>query len=98
MSRSSKRVNRLDKNEINIAREERIKDLQMWSIVQEFFISVIFLILICLITFSNRQQNDYFQVQHLQNYFLNTRQPDCDYTQVFTSQFYSLRENFFNFI
>jgi hypothetical protein len=85
ISRSSKRVNRLDKNEINIAREERIKDIQMWSIIQELFISSILLILICLITFSNHQQNDYFQVQHLQNYFLNTRQPDCDYTQVFKS-------------
>jgi hypothetical protein len=65
----------------------------MWSIVQELFISLILLILICLITFSNHQQNDYFQVEHLQKYFLNTRQPDCDYTQVLISLFNCLRKN-----
>ena len=55
----------------------------MWSILQELFISTIFFILICLITFSSPQQRKFYQVQHLQNYFLNTRQPDLDFTQVF---------------
>ncbi len=82
----------INENEINVAREERLKDIQMWSIIQEFFISVIFLILICLITFSNRQQNNFYQVQHLQNYFLNARQIDCDYTQVFAFKFHSLKK------
>jgi hypothetical protein len=65
----------------------------MWSIIQEFVISVIFLLLICLITFSNRQQNSFYQVQHLQNYFLNTRQIDCDYTQVFLHLNFTLLKN-----
>jgi polycystin 1L2 len=66
----------------------------MWSIIQEFVISVIVFVLICLITFSNRQQNSFYEVQHLQNYFFNTRQIDCDYTQVFSFEFFSKKIRF----
>jgi hypothetical protein len=54
----------------------------MWSIIHEIVIYLIFIILICVITFSNREQNSSLQVEHLRKYFLNTRQADYDYTEV----------------
>ena len=77
-----KQINRLDAGKLAFAREQRLKEIQMWSIIQEFVIYAIFIILICLITFSNRDQKSFDQVQHLQRYFFNIRQIDNEYTQV----------------
>lgn len=82
-SRKPKRVDRLNKTELAYAREKRLKDVEMWSIIQEFIIYAIFFILVCLITYADRESNSFYQVQHLQKYFLNTRQENIDYTQVF---------------
>ena len=79
---SSKNINRLNEGELAFAREQRLKEIQMWSIIWEFAIYVIFIVLICLITFSNREQNSFYQVKHLRSYLLNTQQSDNDYTQV----------------
>ena len=54
----------------------------MWSFIREFSTYVIFIVLICFITFSNREQNSFYQVKHLRNYFFNTRQTENDYKQV----------------
>ncbi|CAF0882123.1 unnamed protein product [Adineta steineri] len=84
ISHTSKRINRLNENEVAFLREQRLKEIQMWSIIREFIIYAIFLILLCIISFSNRTQNSFYQTDHLQKYFLNTRQTDCDYTQILT--------------
>ncbi|CAF4112645.1 unnamed protein product, partial [Adineta steineri] len=84
ISHTSKRITRLNENEVAFLREQRLKEIQMWSIIREFIIYAIFLILLCIISFSNRTQNSFYQTDHLQKYFLNTRQTDCDYTQILT--------------
>ena len=61
--------NRLTENEIIYARDQRMKEIHMWSLLHEFFIYLIFLCLLFLLTYSNRTTDPYLQVQHLQNYF-----------------------------
>ena len=90
--RSSKQVNRLNEGEIVYARQQRLKTVQMWSIIKEFVSYSIFLILICLITFSNRDSRSFYQVNHLRKSFLNERQMNLDYTKVFFICFYKNRK------
>ena len=54
----------------------------MWSFIREVLTYLSFLSLICILTYGNRDQNSFLQVNHLRNYFLNSRQTDCDYTKV----------------
>lgn len=85
--RSSKGIDRLNESELCFARDQRRKEVQMWSIIHEFVLYVVFITLICLITFSNRGDNQFYQMKHLRRYFLNTRQLDQDYTKVCRSSF-----------
>ncbi|CAF1671065.1 unnamed protein product, partial [Adineta ricciae] len=95
-SGSSKQVNRLNENEVHYAREERLKEIQMWSIIREFGTYLVFLILIFLISFANREQNSFLQVNHLRNYFLNTIQLDNNYPKISTiDQCWEWIENIF---
>ena len=73
---------RLNENEIAHAREQRITEIQMWAIICEFITYFVFALLVFLITYSNREQNSYFQTKHLQTFFFNTRQTNVDYSQV----------------
>ncbi|CAF1517802.1 unnamed protein product, partial [Adineta steineri] len=83
-SPSSKSINRLNENEIAYARDQRLKEIQMWAIIREYLIYFIFAILVFLITYSNREQHSFFQVNHLRSYFLNERQTTADYTKINT--------------
>ncbi|CAF1416666.1 unnamed protein product [Rotaria sordida] len=96
ISQSTKYINRLNRNEVAYAREQRLKEIQIWSIIREFIIYLIFLILICLITYLNRDQNSFFQVQHLRKYFFNTKQTDYNYIQISTiNKYWNWLENSF---
>ncbi|CAF3624741.1 unnamed protein product [Adineta steineri] len=83
-SPSLKSINRLNENEVVYARDQRLKEIQMWSIIREFLIYFIFAILVFIITYSNREQHSFYQVNHLRAYFLNQRQTTADYTQINT--------------
>ncbi|CAF3735281.1 unnamed protein product, partial [Adineta steineri] len=83
-SQSRKSINRLNENEIAYARDQRLKEIQMWAIIREFLIYFIFAILVFIITYSNREQHSFFQVNHLRAYFLNQRQTTADYTNINT--------------
>ena len=61
--------NRLTEHEIVYARNQRFKEIQMWSFLHETLISLIFLALLFVVTYSNRTMNPSLQVQHLQKYF-----------------------------
>ncbi len=76
------RANRLTKGEVACARQQRLNELKMWSIIREIFIYSCFLSLLYIVTYSNHQSNSFLQVNHLRKYFLNSRQIDCDYTKV----------------
>ncbi len=75
-------INRLSKNELADARVDRLKEIQMWQIIKQVFIYFCFLSMICVISYSNVDQNAFFQVNHLRKYFLNSRQIDQDYRKV----------------
>ena len=68
------RANRLEQGEVAWARERRLKEMQMWSIVREFFAYMAFLSLLFLLAYSNGNPNAFYQVQHLRNTFHNSRQ------------------------
>ncbi|CAF1360361.1 unnamed protein product, partial [Adineta steineri] len=81
---SRKSINRLNENEIVYARDQRLKEIQMWAVIREFLIYFIFAILVFIITYSNREQHSFYQVSHLRAYFLNQRQTTADYTKIST--------------
>jgi hypothetical protein len=76
------RVNRLDQSQVVWARDQRLKELQMWSIIREVLTYLTFLSLLYFITYSNVNSNSFYQVNHLRKFFLNSRQIDNDYTKV----------------
>ena len=76
------RAARLDHGEVARAREKRLKEIQMWAIIREFFTYFFFLTLLFLLTYSHSNDNAFYQVQHLKRTFLDTRQSDSDYTKV----------------
>ncbi|CAF1643684.1 unnamed protein product [Adineta ricciae] len=81
---SLKRVNRLTESELIYARDNRLKELEMWSILRQFSRHIVFAILIFLVTYSNHQQNSFFQVNHLRKYLLHPGEVDHDFTQIST--------------
>ncbi len=80
--RSPTHANRLNKAEVDFARDQRLKEIEMWSVIQEILIYFCFLSLLYIVTYSNRPSNSFLEVNHLRKYFLNSRQTNCDYTQV----------------
>ncbi|CAM4949155.1 unnamed protein product [Rotaria socialis] len=94
--RSQTVANRLDKVDIARARDRRLKEIQMWSIIREVFTFFVFLSLLYTITYTNVNNNAFYQVDHLQKFFLNTRQIDNDYTKISTiSDYWNWLENSF---
>ncbi|CAF4320428.1 unnamed protein product, partial [Adineta steineri] len=89
--RSPIRANRLNQDEIISARDRRLKEVYMWSILREIFIYICFLSLLCIVTYSNRHPNAFLQVNHLRKYFLNS-----DYKKISTiNQYWNWLENSF---
>ena len=76
------RVLRLNEAEVACARQKRLKELHMWSIIRQIIIYSCFFSLLCILTYSNQNSNSFLQVNHLRKFFLNTRQIDNDYTKV----------------
>ncbi len=76
------RTHRLNEAEIVYARNQRLKEIQMWSFIRETFIYLCFLSLLFIVTYTNRNSNSFLEVQHLRKYLLNSRQIDLDYTKV----------------
>ena len=79
------RVARLDEGEVALAREQRLYEIEMWSIVREFVTYFIFLSLLFLVTYSSISPNAFDQVRHLRRVFHNSRQTGNDFTRVSTS-------------
>ncbi|UJR07107.1 hypothetical protein I4U23_011395 [Adineta vaga] len=76
--------NRLTEEEVIWARDQRVKELEMWSIIREILVYLCFLALLYLVLYSREQTDLSLQVNHLRKYFLNSRQNDNDYTKIST--------------
>ena len=76
------RIERLNEAQVASARQQRFKEIHMWSILREAFTYLCFLFLLFLITYSNRTQHSFLQVNHLRKYLLNSRQNQLDFNKV----------------
>jgi hypothetical protein len=72
----------LNEAEVACARRRRLKELHMWSIIREGLTYFIFLLVLYVLIYSNRNENTFHQMNHLKTFFLNTRQMENDYTEV----------------
>ena len=75
-------IKHLDKAELASARNHRLKELQMWSLVREMVTQACFLAVLCVSVYSNLNVHRYEQVDHLRKYFLSAQGIDVDYTGV----------------
>jgi len=89
ISRSHARANRLTKSEVEEARNRRLRDVQMWSIIREILSYLCFLWIIYAIAYSNRNENAFRQVNHLRRFFMNIGHANHDYTKVKLLYFFS---------
>ncbi|CAF1272127.1 unnamed protein product [Adineta ricciae] len=76
--------NRLNKTEVACAREIRLKEIQMWTIVNEALMYLGFLILLYSLVYSNHFSNSFYQVDHLRKYLTNSRQIDANFSKIST--------------
>lgn len=72
----------LNEHEVKHARQQRLKEIEMWSIIRRFISYLVFLSLISTIIYSSREDNSFFQVKHLRRYLVNSRQSDLSFDQV----------------
>ena len=79
---SKRGIERLNESQILSARRKRLRELKINTIVRDFFVYSCVLIFISLITYFNRTEHSFYEVQHLRRYFLNQRQINNDYTKV----------------
>ena len=68
VNRTRNQINRLDKIEVNQARLERQKELQISNIIRQIISYLSFLTILYLTTYSNRNENVFLQVNHLRHF------------------------------
>ena len=94
--RSHSRPQRLDQHELDWSRQQRLKEIQMWSIIREFLSYILFLAVLFFVAYSSLNPNASYQVRHMKQLFLNTREYQYDYTKVVNvSQYWSWLNNIF---
>lgn len=87
---------RLNAVSVEHARRQRLQEIQMWTMLREICVYLFFLLLLYLVTYSNRHPHAFEQVDHLRKYFLNSRQSELDYTKIATiHQYWNWLENSF---
>lgn len=80
---SSNAIRCLTRVNVVRARQIRLQEIQMWSIIREGVMSVAFLLVLGLLIYSTRDHhNSHLQVDHLRKLFLNHRNHELDYTKV----------------
>jgi hypothetical protein len=68
----------------------------MWSIIQEIYSYLFFLLILYSISYVNCNNNTFFEVKHLRNYFLNIKYSSNDYTKISTiDEYWNWLENCF---
>ena len=85
ISRSRSRANRLNESEVEAARQKRVKEMKMHSIIREVLCYCCFLWIVFAITYSNRNPNAFLQVNHLRHHLLNLGHSQHDYTKVIST-------------
>jgi hypothetical protein len=81
-NQSFTRVRRLSKTKVAEARSSRLREIQMWSFVQQLLIYSCYLSILYAVSYANRNPHSYQQVQHLRNFFLNSHNSTYNYMKV----------------
>ncbi|CAF1178747.1 unnamed protein product [Adineta steineri] len=72
----------LSEGEIAYARQKRLNEIKMWEIIKEILAYGTFLWMLYLVSYSNRDPNSFYLMQHLQSDFLNVNSATEDFTQI----------------
>jgi hypothetical protein len=72
----------LTQGELEYARDRRLKEIKMWEILREFLAYASFLWVLYVVSYSNRDPNSYYLMQHLREDLLNLNNATNDFTQV----------------
>lgn len=72
----------LTQGELLYARDRRLNEIKMWEIVRELLAYLSFLWILYVVSYSNRDPNSYYLMQHLTDDFLNLNNATTDFTQV----------------
>lgn len=75
-------MHRLTRDEVDQARYHRLKQVKMWSIIRELVSYCCFIWMIYVVSYSNRNQHGYDQVNHLRHFLLNRGHARYDYMKV----------------
>ncbi|CAF1677263.1 unnamed protein product, partial [Adineta ricciae] len=89
-------VDRLNKTEVLEAREYRLHEIEMWSVIRQISLYICFISVLYVVIYSNRNTSAFYQVNHLRKYFLNSRHEDLDFTKISTiDQYWNWLDNSF---
>ena len=83
--RTSIKIDRLTKKEVEEKRKIRLKEIEMWSYIRQLLIYSFYLCTLYTISYANRNSNSYQHVQHLKNFFLGSTNSSFNYAKVFFS-------------
>jgi len=72
----------LTDGELEYARSKRLNEIKMWEIFRELLAYLSFLWILYVVSYSNRDPNAYYLVNHLNEYFVNLNNATTDFTQV----------------
>jgi polycystin 1L2 len=72
----------LTQGEIAYARDKRLNEIKMWEIVRELIAYMSFLWILYVVSYSNRDPNAYYLMNHLREDFLNLGNQTNDFTTV----------------
>jgi len=78
----------LTPGELTYARDTRLKEIKMWEIFRELLAYVTFLWILYVVSYSNRNPNSFYMVQHLQQDLLSLNNATTDFTQVKSKEYY----------
>lgn len=54
----------------------------MWKLIRTMVINIIFVIVLYIVSYTNRDSNAIYEVYHLQKFFLNTRSSNYNFPMV----------------
>ena len=76
------RPRRLDPQTLAKVRQERLREMKMWSIIQEIILHLCFVFFANVVVYSQFQPNASYHVQHLHSFFSSRRHTSMNYQQV----------------
>lgn len=63
-------IDRLSESEAHCARIDRLRELRMWKLVRDVLYQLLFIWIVFMINYLNRNDDNFLQVNHLRGYFL----------------------------